>query len=348
MDKCDICNREFKTAQGLSGHKRFRHSPDIQGSSLDTIFSGKQLHSKIINRLGDRLADRLVDTILERYGEKMLEVCLLELSRQELDLSFLEKPRNIRAIIVAAGQNDRLLPLISDKPACLLEVGNKTIIGRELEILRECGVNEITLVRGYQGNKIDYPEVRYYDNRDYYKTGILKSLFSAKSEMDDEFIFCYSDIIYEITTLERLLQDHSDIALVVDTDWESHYKQRHEHPVSEAELVTVDDNRITQVGRNITDTRGVHGEFIGLAKFSKRGSEILKASYDRATVRYKNGAFHRAPSLAKAYFSDMIQEIIDQGYPVHHVDISGGWAEIDTPEDFARVNRELDTLLKVR
>jgi len=348
MNRCDICGVEFKTAQGLAGHKRFRHGPAGLASELETTLVSRQIHRKVFSRLSDRLADRLADAIMESHGEEMLEVYLLELSRQGVDLSFLGRRRNIRAIIVAAGQNDRLLSLIPDKPAGLLEVGHKTLIGRGLETLRECGIHDIAVVRGYQGNKIDYPEIRYYDNRDYRNTGILQSLFSAKNEMDDEFIFCYSDIIYDKDVLEQLLQDRSDVSLVVDTDYESHYRHRNQHLISEAELVIVEGDRMTQIGRNITDVPGVHGEFIGLAKFSKRGSETLKASFDRATVRYRTGAFHKAPSLEKAYFSDMIQEIIDQGYPVHHVDIRGGWAEIDTLEDFNRVNRELETVLKTR
>jgi len=134
---------------------------------------------------------------------------------------------------------------------------------------------------------------------------------------------------------------------VVDTDWEGHYHQRHQHPVSEAELVRVEGDRIAQIGRNILPSDEVYGEFIGLAKFSKKGAEILKANYDRADDYYKARAFHRAPSLDKAYFTDMIQELIDQGYPVSHVDIRGGWAEIDTLEDFNRVSKELQLVLRV-
>ena len=91
----------------------------------------------------------------------------------------------------------------------------------------------------------------------------------------------------------------------------------------------------------------VYGEFIGLAKFSKKGAEILRASYEWATQNYQARAFHRAPSLDKAYFTDMMQELIDHGYPVCHVDIRGGWAEIDTLEDFDRASRELPFMLKV-
>jgi len=202
-------------------------------------------------------------------------------------------------------------------------------------------------VRGYQGDKINYPAIRYYENRDFRNTGILRSLFHAKGEMDDEFVFCYSDIVYTKAVLELLLQDASDVSLVVDTDWESHYHQRYQHPISEAELVSVEGERITQIGRNVIAKDEVHGEFIGLAKFSKKGAEILKTHYEWATQKYEAGAFQQSPSLDKAYFTDMIQELIDQGYPVHYVDIGGGWAEIDTREDFDRVNRNLNLMLRL-
>ncbi|TET16221.1 MAG: phosphocholine cytidylyltransferase family protein [Dehalococcoidia bacterium] len=347
MVTCDICGALFKTAQGLAGHKRLRHGAYGLATELGIALTNKQLHRKVLNRLGEKLADRLAEAILQSRGQEILDHYLEELSQQGLDLRSLGRYRNLRAIIVAAGESNRLLPLTQDKPECLLEIGNKTILSRELENLRACGIHDIVVVRGYQGDKIKYPAIRYYENRDYQNTGILRSLFYAEGEMDDEFIFCYSDILYTKEVLELLLRDQSDISLVVDTDWESHYHQRRQHPVSEAELVRVEGDRITQIGRNILPSDDVYGEFIGLAKFSKKGAEILRANYEWAIQSYKARAFHRAPSLDKAYFTDMIQELLDQGYPVCHVDIRGGWAEIDTMEDFDRVSRELRLVLKV-
>lgn len=347
MIACDICGSTFKTAQGLAGHKRLLHGTYVLGDELGTTLTSKQLHRKILNHLGDKLADRLAETILESCEQEILDVFLAELSHRGLDLRSLRRHRNARAIIIAAGESNRLLPVIPDKPACLLEIGDKTIIGRELENLRACGIYDIAVVRGYQGDKINYPAIRYYENMDYRNTGILRSLFHAKGEMDNEFVFCYSDIVYVKEMLERLLQDQSDISLVVDTDWESHYRQRYQHPISEAELVKVDGNQITRIGRNIIASEEAHGEFVGLAKFSKKGAEVFKANYEWAIQNYQARAFQRASSLDKAYFTDMIQELIEQGYPVGHVDISGGWAEVDTPEDVDRLNRELQSVLKI-
>jgi choline kinase len=343
---CDICGASFKSTQGLAGHKRLRHGAPKSGDELRKAFGGKQLHQRVINRLADKLADRLAEAILESHGQQILDLYIEELSRQGLDISSLTKLRRIRAIIVAAGESNRLLPLISDKPACLLEIGDKTILSRELENLRACGIHDIVVVRGYQGEKITYPTIRYYDNRDYRDTGILRSLFHAEREMDDEFIFCYSDIVYSKEVLELLLRDRADISLVVDTDWKNHYRKRKQHPVAEAELVRVDGDRITQIGRDVIARDEAYGEFIGLAKFSGNGAESLKVIHEWAAENYRERAFHTSPSVDKAAFTDLIQELIDQGYPVCHVDIHGGWAEIDTVEDYDRVSRQLDSVLK--
>ncbi len=346
MIKCEICGSNFKTAQGLAGHKRLRHGAYKPGEEVRRAFGTKQLHRKVMNSLSEKLADRLAEAILESHGEEVLNLYLDELSNQGIDLPSLGRLRHIRAILVAAGESSRLLHLISDKPACLLEIGGRTILGRELENLRACGINDIVVVRGYQGDKIKYPAIRYYDNREYRNTGILRSLFYARGEMDTEFVFCYSDILYTKEVLELLLRDQSDISLVVDTDWKKHYRERNQHPASEAELVRVEDDRIVQIGRNIIEPGEAHGEFIGLARFSKDGAESLKVIHDWATEIYCDRAFHTSPSVDKASFINLIQELINQGYPVYHVDICGNWAEIDTVEDFDRVSQELQSVLK--
>ncbi|MDP2729883.1 MAG: phosphocholine cytidylyltransferase family protein [Dehalococcoidales bacterium] len=330
----------------MAGHKRLRHGDDKLAGELGNTLTSRQLHRKILDHLGEKLADRLANAILEKHGREILEPYLEELSRQGLDIGSLGGYRNVRAIIVAAGESSRLLSIIPDKPACLLEVGDKTIIGRGLENLRACGIYDIAVVRGYRGEKIDYPAIRYYENRDYRNSGILSSLFYARDEMDTEFVFVYSDIIYSKTVLELLLQNRSDIAMVVDTEWETRYRHRRQHPVPEAELVKVEGERITRIGRNLILPEEAYGEFIGLAKFSKKGAEVLKLNYKWAMQNYQAKTFQRAPSLEKAYFTDMVQELIDQGYPVVHVDIHGGWAEVDTPEDFERVRQELPSVLK--
>ncbi len=242
----------------------------------------------------------------------------------------------MKAIITAAGMGTRLAPLTNDIPKCLLDINGKSIMQRMLETLRECGVEDIVMVTGYRKETITYPGIKYYENTNYQRNNILKSLFYAEEEMDTAFIFSYSDIIYERDVVDKLLQDKADISIVTDTDWASSYDGRMLHPVEEAELVTVEGSAVVKIGKRVIDFQEAHGEFIGLAKFTQKGASILKAAYAQAVSQYSNRPFHQAASLEKAYLTDMLQELIDAGHSVSNVDIKGGWMEIDTADDLVK------------
>ncbi len=177
----------------------------------------------------------------------------------------------MKAIIIAAGKANRLMPITDHQPKCLLDVGGMTIIQRQLRVLKDCGI--------------------------------------------------------------------CDISIVVDTDWLSHYKGRDQHPVTEAELVAVEGNRVSRIGKDVVLPDEAYGEFIGLAKFSQRGAGILRAVFHAVVDESSDGGFQQAASVEKAYLTDMLQELIDQGHVVNSIDIRGGWQEIDTPQDLERARR---------
>ena len=60
----------------------------------------------------------------------------------------------MKTIILAAGQGTRLRPLTDNCPKCMVEVNGKSIIERQLEIMRECNIKEqdITIVCGYRND----------------------------------------------------------------------------------------------------------------------------------------------------------------------------------------------------
>lgn len=245
----------------------------------------------------------------------------------------------MKAIIVAAGPGSRLHPLTNERPKCLLEVGGKTILARVFEALRGKGIDDIVVVRGYQGHLIDYPGVTYYENTDFKRNNILRSLFYAEDEMNDDFIFSYSDIVYSKEIVKKLVDSDADIALIIDVNWAAHYEGRNQHPISEAELVKVESNRVVKIGKDVVSPEEAYGEFIGLAKFTKSGAEVMKATYHRVLEECPNTPFHHAAFLEKAYMTDMIQELIDRGYAISNVDIKCGWQEIDTPQDLERARK---------
>ena len=81
----------------------------------------------------------------------------------------------MKAIIVAAGPSNRLLPITNEKPKCLLEVGGQTVLERALKALRENGIENIVVVRGYHSDLINYPNITYYQNPNFRNNNILRS-----------------------------------------------------------------------------------------------------------------------------------------------------------------------------
>jgi len=257
----------------------------------------------------------------------------------------------ITAIIPAAGFEKQLLPLIEDMPKCLLDIKGKTILERQISALNECNIKEIALVRGYKKEAITLPNIRYYDNDRYEETGDLFSIFCAESEMKGRTIILYGDIVFDNTILEKLLKSPADIALVVDLAWQEE-RQRDRQPVHiNPDLVSLADSpgrsylsrfvmpegehRVVKIGRHLPHDQA-HGEFIGMAMFSEKGIAAFKAGYRAALERYKSDGFHEAGAVAKASFTDLIQELIDQGQQVEAVPIFKGWVEVDSFEEYQK------------
>lgn len=60
-------------------------------------------------------------------------------------------------VIVAGGNGSRLWPLTKDTPKCLVDVGGKTILERQVEAFRESGVLDIYIATHHMSRKIrDY------------------------------------------------------------------------------------------------------------------------------------------------------------------------------------------------
>jgi len=256
---------------------------------------------------------------------------------------------NVTAIIIAAGFEESLLPLTEDRPKAMLDIKGQTILERQIHALNECGVKDIVIVRGYQKDQINLPNVRYYDNDRFRETGELASLFVAEQEMNGRFLFLYSDIIFDPAILEKLLKSQADISIVVDRAWGDHPHTPEELRMKKPDLVitshppqkgyrflpTAEGSALARIGRHLAPEEA-DGEFIGLAMFSDEGTRLLRTVYHQTLQRGHNRRFHEAESLEKASFTDIMQEIVDRGGSVACVDIYKGWLEIDTFEDYQR------------
>ncbi len=60
----------------------------------------------------------------------------------------------MKAMLLAAGRGERMMPLTKDKPKCLLEINGKTLIDYHLQHLAEAGFKEVVINVSYLGELI--------------------------------------------------------------------------------------------------------------------------------------------------------------------------------------------------
>ena len=229
----------------------------------------------------------------------------------------------MKGIILAAGKARRLYPHSKDLPKCLFEVGGTTILDRQLDALNECGIMEIIIVTGHHEDKIRNRfkgRAKFIYNRYFAPTTDIVSLWVARGEMDGEFVYMHSDVLFDSAILKRLLDDRRDMAVVVEM------KECDE----EDEKVKVEDGLVTYIAKEIP-IEEADGEFIGLAKFSAEGGGLFVGALEEVVGQ---GRLEEQCTAA-------IQHLIDKGYPVYTSLVNDGekWMEIDFIEDLEKARR---------
>ena len=102
----------------------------------------------------------------------------------------------MRAILLAAGMGTRLRPLTLETPKSLIELNGKALLERQIEFLKEKGINDIIIVTGYLNEKFEY----------------LKEKYSVKIIFNDKY-----DIYNNIYSM-YLVRDYLADAYVIDAD----------------------------------------------------------------------------------------------------------------------------------
>lgn len=241
----------------------------------------------------------------------------------------------MQVIIIGAGRGSRLMPTTADTPKCFANVEGKRILDWSLEAFRANGLDNICFIGGYRIDKVreDYPDLAYRHNNNWENNNILASLFFAEDLMDQPFICCYSDILFNKNIVEKLLASTGDVSLAVDTDWLTRYEHRTEHPSDDAEKVTVENGVVTRVHREIPEPNA-YGEYIGVAKFSAQGAKRLRKRYHQCRDAFQGQPWREAKVFEKAYKIHLFQDMIEAGETMQHIDTPGGYIEIDTQQDF--------------
>ena len=148
-------------------------------------------------------------------------------------------------------------------PKSLINVNGKPIINYQIEILKQFGIHDITVITGKFNDKFDIKNINYVYDAKHEQHDILGSLMEARQFLKNDVLIMYSDIIFDSKVIEEILNSNSDISLAVDLNWKNNYVDRSDHPESEAENVLLDsNNNILQIKKNIQNEDYDVAEFL--------------------------------------------------------------------------------------
>ena len=247
------------------------------------------------------------------------------------------------AIILAAGFGSRLSPLTDNKPKSLIEFGGKTLLERNVELLKNQEIDDITIITGYKKEKIKLVDVNYVENRNFENNSTLASLFFAEEKIQSSTIITYSDIIFEEKILKELMAMKNNITAVIDAKWKNYWKLRIDETISDATETAVFNTQktITSIGQKNPEA---NGHFIGLMKLENNGSEKFKELFLKTkneSIGSKNDLNEELP-FEKLRIVDLLQGLIKINYPLHALLIDNGWLEFDTINDYNLYSKMLN------
>ncbi len=239
-------------------------------------------------------------------------------------------------IILAAGRGTRLRPLTDSSPKCLIELGGRSLLDWQLEAAEKVGIPEVVVVGGHMAERLQRPGLRLVINQDYDSTNMVYSLFCAESSFGRGFVLSYADVVYDVSVLRALLVNEAPVAVVVDRNWLDYWRLRFNDPLSDAESLRMDETgRIRSIGQPEKDVTHIDGQYIGLVAFRESGVDALRQTYAIALRDEEAGRlpFSGSRPLRNLFVTDLLQAMIDLGYSVNSVPVSGGWLEIDSLYD---------------
>lgn len=128
----------------------------------------------------------------------------------------LEPYRVRRAVILAAGFGSRMMPATADRPKPLVTINGVRIIDTLLDALVRAGIEEITVIGGYQFGKWcellkKYPFLRLIENKDYASTNNISSAMLSFDTLRDGAYLCEADLFISNPEIIRKYQYASNI-----------------------------------------------------------------------------------------------------------------------------------------
>lgn len=189
----------------------------------------------------------------------------------------LEQLLKYHALILASGKGSRLGALSTRRPKCLLPLGSETILDRQLRLLQDVGVSEVTMVVGHLRDLITArtgARVRTIVNDRYATTTSISSLWAARDSLTENTLILNSDLVFERGLLEAMMNSPNPWALAIDSE---------RHRSGHIRMV-IEEGRPVEIGREVPAGRS-QAAFLCVGMVRQEGREIFRHAVESCAQR---------------------------------------------------------------
>lgn len=220
-----------------------------------------------------------------------------------------------QAVILAAGEGQRLRPFTVTRPKTMLSIAAKPILEYVVESLAHNGIRDIVIVVGYRKEQVfDYMgdgkslgvTIRYIIQDS--QLGTAHALAQAEPVTEDEFMVLPGDNLIEPETIQSMCHSGPTSVLVKKTERDRRYG-----------MVKTDKNAVLSI---IENPETGDGELFntGIYCFSR---EIFKHIESRLGI------------------PDVINDMIAEGSEVSALETTGTWLDVVYPWDMLELNHAI-------
>ncbi|NFI52974.1 winged helix-turn-helix transcriptional regulator [Clostridium botulinum] len=211
-------------------------------------------------------------------GMKILEENIASAKNTRLKIHEENNKSVKEAVILAAGRARDF-----GKPVGMLEIEDFKLIDRTLNILKENGINKITIITGYES--ACYEE--YFKNNkninlvksDKYKwTGTMYSLSLAREYVKDDFLLIENDLIFEKRAIKELIESNSRDCILLTNESGS----------GDEAFVEIRNNHLFKMSKDIHQFNRIDGEMIGITKVSHKLYQMMLEEFKDNINPYLN------------------------------------------------------------
>ncbi len=217
-----------------------------------------------------------------------------------------------QAVILAAGEGQRLRPFTVTKPKAMLSIAGKPILQYVVESLAQNGIRNIVLVVGYRRQQVfDYlgsgeqfgVDITYITQER--QLGTAHALAQAKAVTENEFLVLPGDNLIEADTIAHFVAIKPEAVLVKRVDTPTRYG-----------VVTIDNGIVKDI---VEKPREAKSNVVntGIYAFTTEIFSFIEAQFN---------------------IPDVLNNMLAQGKPISAQKTDGTWLDIVYPWDILSLN----------